>query len=126
MYSITDRDSLSSVEKYKSILHRLRGTERPVVLIANKCDMLSARCVAEEDGVSLSTALDCPLFELSVAEEHHSVTEAVDELIVQIRRDHVKSMSAANVMNLDKPRSKLFNMRRVLKKRIGRSHSDTF
>lgn len=94
--------------------------------MANKCDMLTARCVTEDDGASLAAQLDCPKFDISVADGYQGVSDAMEELLIQIKRDFIKSLTTANAQSGEKPRSKLFNMRKVLKKRIGRSHSDTF
>lgn len=94
--------------------------------MANKCDMLTARCVTEDDGASLAAQLDCPKFDISVADGYQGVSDAMEELLIQIKRDFIKSLTTANTQSGEKPRSKLFNMRKVLKKRIGRSHSDTF
>ncbi|OWF39159.1 ras-related and estrogen-regulated growth inhibitor-like [Mizuhopecten yessoensis] len=127
MYSVTDTPSFHEVKRFKDILFRLKGNERPMVLIANKLDLRDARAVSEAESTSLAHSLECPLFELSVADGYQGVADAMEELIVQLRRDFVKCQSAANVSsNADKPRSKLYNMKKVLKKRIGRSHSDTF
>ncbi|CAC5372519.1 unnamed protein product [Mytilus coruscus] len=125
IYSVTDVDSFREACRLKDIILKLKGSETPIVLIANKCDMLSARCVTEDDGASLAAQLDCPKFDLSVAEGYQGVSEAMEELLIQLKRNFVKNLTAS-AQSGEKPRSKLFNMRKVLKKRIGRSHSDTF
>lgn len=88
--------------------------------------MLTARCVTEDDGASLAEQLCCPKYDISVAEGYQGVSEAMEELVIQLKRNFVKSLTTANAQSGEKSRSKLFNMRKVLKKRIGRSHSDTF
>lgn len=125
MYSVTDIPSFHDVKRLKELLFRTKGNERPMVLVANKLDLRNARTVSEAEGNTLAHQLECPVFEVSVADGYQGVSDAMSELIVQLRRDFVKCQSAANV-SADKPRSKLYNMKKVLKKRIGRSHSDTF
>lgn len=126
IYSVTDRGSFLEACRLKDNIIKIKGTETPVVLVANKCDMLTARCVTEDDGASLAAQLDCPKFDISVADGYQGVSDALEELLIQIKRDFIKSLTTANAQSGEKPRSKLFNMRKVLKKRIGRSHSDTF
>jgi hypothetical protein len=74
---------------------KIKGTETPVVLVANKCDMLTARCVTEDDGASLAAQLDCPKFDISVADGYQGVSDAMEELLIQIKRDF---MSMQNTM----------------------------
>jgi GTPase SAR1 family protein len=126
IYSVTDRGSFLEACRLKDNIIKIKGTETPVVLVANKCDMLTARCVTEDDGASLAAQLDCPKFDISVADGYQGVSDAMEELLIQLKRDFIKSLTTANAQSGEKPRSKLFNMRKVLKKRIGRSHSDTF
>ena len=126
IYSVTDSESFREACRLKDNILKLKGTETPIVLVANKCDMLTARCVTEDDGASLAAQLDCPKFDISVADGYQGVSEAMEELIIQLKRDFIKNLTAANTQSAEKPRSKLFNMKKVLKKRIGRSHSDTF
>jgi len=126
IYSVTDRGSFLEACRLKDNIIKIKGTETPVVLVANKCDMLTARCVTEDDGASLAAQLNCPKFDISVADGYQGVSDAMEELLIQLKRDFIKSLTTANAQSGEKPRSKLFNMRKVLKKRIGRSHSDTF
>lgn len=126
IYSVTDRESFLEACRLKDNIIKIKGTETPVVLVANKCDMLTARCVTEDDGASLAAQLDCPKFDISVADGYQGVSDAMEELLIQLKRDFIKNLTTANAQSGEKPRSKLFNMRKVLKKRIGRSHSDTF
>lgn len=126
IYSVTDTDSFREACRLKDSILKIKGPEAPIVLVANKCDMLNVRCVTEDDGASLAAQLDCPKFDISVADGYQGVSEAMEELIIQLKRDFIKNLTAANAQSAEKPRSKLFNMKKVLKKRIGRSHSDTF
>lgn len=122
MYSITDKESFQEACRLKDILLKVRGQGVPAVLVANKCDLITARNVTEDNGLSLAEQLDCPKYEISVADGMSGVSEVMDEIIIQTKREFVKSLSMLNVEPTEKPRSKLF---KVLKKRIGRSHSDT-
>ena len=126
LYSITDRQSLNLLQEFWEIIDREKGREVPLVLVGNKSDLLTARQVTEDEGSDLCTQMDCPKFEISVAEGAQGVLEVMDELLCQLKRDFVKSLSTSNMATLDKPKSKLYSMKKAFKKRINRSHSDTF
>ena len=107
-------------------IDREKGREVPIVLVGNKSDLLTAREVTEDDSNDFCAQMDCPKFEISVAEGAQGVLEVMDELMCQLKRDFVKSLSTTNMASLDKPKSKLYSMKKAFKKRINRSHSDTF
>lgn len=128
MYSVTDRNSFCTVCRLKETLYQHKPVEIPLVLVANKSDILTARSVTEDEGTALAADLDCPKYEISVADSPQGVLESMEELLRQILREHVKSLT-----RLPRPpgpesnkKSKLLNMKNALKKRIGRSRSDTF
>lgn len=128
IYSIADRHSLNILQEFWESIDRVKGREVPLVLVGNKSDLLSARQVTEDEGNDLCSQMDCPKFEISVAEGLQGVLEVMEEMLCQLKRDFVKSMSTSNMATLqvDKPRSKLYSMKKAFKKRINRSHSDTF
>ncbi|GFN89857.1 ras-related and estrogen-regulated growth inhibitor [Plakobranchus ocellatus] len=130
IYSVTDRDSYQAACSFKDQLFQLRGSDLPVVLVSNKHDLLTARAVTEDEGANLEGELDCPRFQISVAEGQEGVTQVMDELLVLIKRELVKSLTAPSptqdsVAGLEK-KSRLYNMKKAFKKRIVRSRSDTF
>ncbi|CAG5132589.1 unnamed protein product, partial [Candidula unifasciata] len=126
IYSVTDRLSYQTACKLKEIIFQFRGSEVPIVLVANKHDLLTARAVTEDECDNLAGEMDCPRFQISVAEGQEGVNETMEELLVLIKRQLVKSLSAPeHVAGLEK-KSRLFNMKKALKKRIVRSRSDTF
>ncbi|CAL1546532.1 unnamed protein product [Lymnaea stagnalis] len=127
MYSVTSRVSYQDACKVKEILFHLRGAEMPVVLVSNKHDLLTARAVTEDECDNLAGEMDCPRFQISVAEGQDGVNEAMDELLVLIKRQLVKSLTTSpeHVAGLEK-KSRLYNMKKAFKKRIVRSRSDTF
>ncbi|CAG5116882.1 unnamed protein product [Candidula unifasciata] len=128
MYSVTDRHSYQDAHKLKEMIFQLRGSDTPIVLVANKHDLLTARAVTEDECDNLAGEMDCPRFQISVAEGQEGVNEAMEELLVLIKRQLVKSLSAPtpeNVAGLEK-RSRFVNMKKAFKKKIVRSRSDTF
>lgn len=125
IYSITDKASFEYACTLKDMLVKSRGSEVPAVLVANKCDLLSVKQVDDSEGVSLAEQLNCPKFDVSVAEGYTGVSEAMEELVIQLKREFVKNCSQAAVSANDKTKSKLFTFKKGFKKRISRSHSDT-
>ena len=41
IYSLTEKASLSYINTVKDILDKVKGRECPIVLVANKCDLMS-------------------------------------------------------------------------------------
>uniref|UniRef100_A0A0B6ZM95 small monomeric GTPase n=1 Tax=Arion vulgaris TaxID=1028688 RepID=A0A0B6ZM95_9EUPU len=126
MYSVTDRHSYQDAYKLKDTIFQTRGADVPVVLVANKHDLLTARAVTEDECDNLAGEMDCPRFQISVAEGQDGVSETMEELLVLIKRQLVKSLSnTEHVAGLEK-RSRFVNMKKAFKKKIVRSRSDTF
>jgi len=50
MYSVTDRPSLEEARRLKEVVYTHRHAEIPMVLVANKSDLLTARAVTEDEG----------------------------------------------------------------------------
>lgn len=128
MYSVTDRSSFIEARKVKDEIYRHRHVEVPIVLVANKSDLLTARAVTEDEGLDLAGEMDCPKFELSVAEGFVAVNEVIDELLCQMKREFVKTLTTGagpGDGSMEK-KSRLYNMKKAFKKRIVRSRSDTF
>ncbi|KAL8573470.1 hypothetical protein ACOMHN_047741 [Nucella lapillus] len=138
MFSVTDRHSLEAARHLKEVVYSHRHQDIPVVVVANKSDLLTARAVTEDEGVELAGEMDCPKYELSVAEGFTAVGEAMEELLCQLKREYVKSVTSPPDLPLGmassasgssaglEKRSRLYNMKKAFKKRIVRSRSDTF
>lgn len=140
MYSVTDRASLEEARRLKEVVYSHRHAEVPMVLVANKSDLLTARAVTEDEGLDLAGEIDCPKYELSVAEGVADVSEAMEELLCQVKREYVKSVTMQAITSSTsqssakggdsgqgmEKKSRLYNMKKAFKKRIVRSRSDTF
>ncbi|XP_052811735.1 ras-related and estrogen-regulated growth inhibitor-like [Mya arenaria] len=128
IYSLTDRASLTYLSEVKDIITKVKGRDCPLTLVGNKSDLISAREVNDEESSDFGQKFNCPKFEISVAETSQGVLEVMDEIMCQIKRDFVKNMNISNQLAIadNKPRSKLYSMKKAFKKRINRSHSDTF
>lgn len=128
VYSLTDKNSLSYLEEVKEALEKIKGRECPLALVGNKSDLIEAREVEEDMCIKYGEKFDCPKFEISVAESSQGVLEVMEEILCQIKRDFIKNLNSGTLTQAtdNKPRSKLYNMKKAFKKRINRSHSDTF
>lgn len=128
LYSLTDKASLTYLEEVKDVLEKVKGRECPLALVGNKSDLIEAREIGEDMCANYGQKFDCPKFEISVAEGSQGVLEVMEEILCQIKRDFIKNLTTGNVSQTtdNKPRSKLYSMKKAFKKRINRSHSDTF
>ncbi|KAL4233002.1 hypothetical protein ACF0H5_007688 [Mactra antiquata] len=127
LYSLIEKASIGYLNNMREVLEKIKGKDCPLVLVGNKSDLLSAREFSEEENNELDQRFDGAKFEISVADGSQGVFEVMDELMCQIKREFIKSINTGNVSTSDnKPRSKLYSMKKAFKKRINRSHSDTF
>lgn len=79
VYAVIDRTTFdAAVQSVYKLRHGL-GTDRPIVLVGNKIDLVRKRKVKKEDIRSISRTYDCLPFETSAALNHH-----IDELLVAI------------------------------------------
>ncbi|KAH3772792.1 GTP-binding protein REM 1-like isoform X2 [Dreissena polymorpha] len=81
VYSVIDRVTFdAAVQSLYRLRHGL-GSDRPIILVGNKIDLVRKRKVKKGDVNSISRTYDCLQFETSAALNHH-----VDELLVAILR----------------------------------------
>jgi len=66
VYSITSRFSFESLEDLRERLFRAKDSDRvPIVLCANKCDLITDRQVTKQEGENLAKSWKIPFFEAS-------------------------------------------------------------
>ncbi|XP_037834001.1 si:dkeyp-59c12.1 [Kryptolebias marmoratus] len=111
VYSICDRASFNAVGKLvqsiKSTKELLGDEKVPIAIVGNKRDLHHRRTVPSEEGRLLALDADCLFYEVSAAENYHSVLTAFHGLVERMRdaklattkrplrlRGIVKSMSA--------------------------------
>ncbi|XP_045196022.2 ras-related and estrogen-regulated growth inhibitor-like [Mercenaria mercenaria] len=127
LYSLTEKSSLTYLDSVKDAIEKNKGRECPLVLVANKSDLMSAREIADDECNETGERFDCQKFEISVADGSQGVFEVMDEILCQLKREYIKNLNSGNVSPTDgKAKSKLYSMKKAFKKRINRSHSDTF
>lgn len=79
VYSITDKSSFDAAVQILYTLRHCMDSDRPIVLVGNKADLVRKRKVKKEEVQSISKTYDCLHYETSAALNHH-----VDELLVAI------------------------------------------
>ena len=127
---MTDRNSFTKLDFYHSLIqHYTRRHDDvehaytdviPLVLVANKIDLSqTGRSVTKEEGDKLASRFDCHKYEISVAESPEGAIEVMEFLLHAIKRDFQKAAAALS------KRLQFPNVKRVFKKKIYRSRSDT-
>ena len=96
------------------------GEVIPLVIVANKIDLSqNGRAVTKEEGDTIARRFDCQKFEISVADSPEGATEVMEFVLHTIKRDFQKA-AAGLTKRIPFP-----NVKRVFKKKIYRSRSDT-
>ncbi|CAN9501003.1 unnamed protein product [Ophioblennius macclurei] len=89
VYSVTDRRSFDLIEQLHQLVVRTGGganNAAPVVLLANKADLLHLRRVDAQQGPLLAAALGCSFFEVSASEDYSQVHAAFHRLCCQLAK----------------------------------------
>lgn len=86
VFSVTERKSFEEAHKlYRQVLRVKDKSEYPVLLVANKIDLLNKRVVSEEEGRQLAAELKLPYIETSAKDPPINVDAAFHELIRIVR-----------------------------------------
>jgi small GTP-binding protein len=84
VYSVTSVQSFYDIKSMRDQIIRVKGMREfiPLLLVGNKCDLISQREVKTSDGVALAQSWGCPFIEASAK----SATN-VDDLFAEIVRE---------------------------------------
>jgi len=94
VYAVTLKNSFDEVANFHEHILRVKDVEEiPFVLVGNKCDLESQRCVSKEEGETLSKKLKCKFLEAS-AKTKTNVHESFHELVRDIKDYKRKHESA--------------------------------
>ncbi len=121
LYSVTDKYSLPRTQYFSSLIYHITNHQDdherlPMVLVGNKADQEHARLISKEEGERVAQRVECDHFEISVADSPDGVAQAMECLLKQIRQEYLK---------IGKRPTPFTNVKRVFKKKIYRSRSDT-
>ncbi|XP_028300815.1 ras-like protein family member 11B [Gouania willdenowi] len=90
VYSVTDRHSFELIDQLHKAVIRPGSTVAPppVILLANKADLLHLRGVDSEQGPLLAATLGCSFYEVSASEDYNQVHGAFHRLCCQLVKQH--------------------------------------
>ncbi|KAI8903773.1 small GTPase superfamily, partial [Gorgonomyces haynaldii] len=89
VYSVTSRSSFEEIPAFYQQILRVKDRDHyPIILVANKCDLMEERVVSRQEGLDLAARFDCRLLETSaklrinVDECFYGLVQEVDDLIL--------------------------------------------
>ncbi|XP_063536780.1 ras-related protein M-Ras-like [Cydia strobilella] len=87
VYSVTDPQSFRNLRRFHTQILRVKDRDSyPMLLAANKVDLVHVRAVSEEAGRDLARALNVPYIETSAKEPPLNIERAFHELVRIIRK----------------------------------------
>nr|XP_055042745.1 ras-like protein family member 11B [Misgurnus anguillicaudatus] len=115
VYSVTDCrsfDLIGQLHQLVSRTHTDRSGTFPIILVANKADLLHVRRVDAQEGPLLASALGCSFYEVSASEDYSQVQGAFHRLCMDLAKQQpplVQSQMAINASSCgtEKKRSPL-------------------
>ncbi|XP_037324870.1 ras-like protein family member 11B [Pungitius pungitius] len=110
VYSTTDRRSFDLIEQlHRQVVRTGGGNMPPVILLANKSDLLHLRCVDPQQGPLLASTLGCSFYEVSASEDYSQVHRAFHRLCCQLAKQQPPATAAppAATNSTEKRRSPL-------------------
>ncbi|KAA0714916.1 Ras-related and estrogen-regulated growth inhibitor-like protein RERG/Ras-like protein [Triplophysa tibetana] len=117
VYSICDRASFNTVTRLiqtiKSSKDYLGFEKIPIVIVGNKRDLHHRRTVLSEEGRLLALSSDCQFYEVSAAENYHSVLMVFHGLVDRIRESRMSVKKLAGIKGIVKSMSAVFARRRT-------------
>ena len=107
VYSVTDRRSFDLIEQLHQQVVRTGGANMPpVILLANKADLLHLRQVDAQQGPMLAETLGCSFYEVSASEDYSQVHKAFHRLCCQLAKQPAPASNSTSAAT-EKRRSPL-------------------
>ncbi|XP_007257097.2 ras-like protein family member 11B [Astyanax mexicanus] len=111
VYSVTDHrsfDLISQLHQLVSNAHGERSNIPPIILLANKADLLHVRRVDAQQGPLLASALGCFFYEVSASEDYSQVHGAFHRLCRELAKQQpLPSQPSVTTVGSEKRRSPL-------------------
>ncbi|BFZ02183.1 hypothetical protein BsWGS_05222 [Bradybaena similaris] len=86
VYAVTDKQSFENISHFHTQILRVKDRDTyPMIMVANKVDLIHQRVVSEEQGFNLATSLKIPYIETSAKDPPLNVDLAFHEVIRVIR-----------------------------------------
>ncbi|TFK14852.1 LIM/homeobox protein Lhx9 [Platysternon megacephalum] len=110
VFSITDYKSYELLSHLHQQVRQLHpGNRVPVVVVANKADLLHIKEVEPQNGLQLANMLGCTFYEVSVSENYNDVFNAFHVLCKEVSKQQITSTPEKRRTSLI-PRPKSPNM----------------
>lgn len=117
VYSICDRASFNTVSRLiqtiKSTKDCLSADKVPIVIVGNKRDLHHRRTVTSEEGRLLALNTDCQFYEVSAAENYHSVLMVFHGLVDRLKDAKLTTKKPLRLKGIVKSMSAVFARRRT-------------
>ncbi|KAK3516760.1 hypothetical protein QTP70_022557 [Hemibagrus guttatus] len=111
VYSVTDSHSFDLISQLHQLVSHVYADRPapPVILLANKADMVHVRRVEAQQGPALALALGCSFYEVSASEDYSQVHGAFHRLCTELAKRQVPFSTSANAASAsnEKKRSPL-------------------
>ncbi|XP_043917356.1 ras-like protein family member 11B [Protopterus annectens] len=110
VFSITDSKSYELIPPlYRHVRHTHPDTRIPIIIVANKADLLHIKQVEPQQGLQLASMLGCTFYEVSVSENYNDVYNAFHVLCKEIHKQQTVGTTEKRRTSLI-PRPKSPNM----------------
>ncbi|CAM9332036.1 ras-related protein M-Ras-like [Petromyzon marinus] len=87
VYSVTDKASFEHVERFHQLILRVKDRDSfPMILVANKVDLMHLRKISSEQGQEMAAKYSIPYIETSAKDPPLNVDKAFQELVRVIRQ----------------------------------------
>uniref|UniRef100_A0A8C4X9V0 small monomeric GTPase n=1 Tax=Erpetoichthys calabaricus TaxID=27687 RepID=A0A8C4X9V0_ERPCA len=110
VYSITDYKSFEIISHLHQQVRRTHADRVPVVIVANKADLLHIKQVEPQHGLKLANMLRCTFYEVSASENYNDVYNAFHLLCKEIAKQHQVTSNTEKRRSSIIPRPKSPNM----------------
>lgn len=117
VYSICDRASFNTVGRLIQTIKSTRGClnadKAPIVIVGNKRDLHHRRTVLSEEGRLLALNTGCHFYEVSAAENYHSVLMVFHGLVDKLKDTKTNTKRPLGFRGIVKSMSAVFARRRT-------------
>ncbi|XP_062302349.1 ras-related protein M-Ras-like isoform X2 [Osmerus eperlanus] len=88
VFSVTDKASFEHVDRFHQLILRVKDRESfPIVLVANKVDLLHLRKISSDQGKEMASKHDIAYIETSAKDPPMNIDKAFHELVRVIRQE---------------------------------------
>lgn len=100
VYSVTDKASFTNIRNFHTLILRVKDKDTyPMILVANKVDLVHLRQVSQEQGQDLANILKIPYIETSAKNPPVNVDKAFHEVVRIIRNQPQYNNTKSNNKN---------------------------